>query len=104
MKIRRVSAEVLDATKQAAQRPPSERERRRLALEKRLERVVRQASADAKAAYRLVLEDGEKAPTVRLAFSRVRDRLGASDVNLFARGGALIVAKRPQRRGRRRKA
>jgi hypothetical protein len=101
VKIRKVTADVLSPAKRAAARPPSAREQRRLALEKKLERVVQEAARDAGAAFRLMLEDGEKPPTVRQAFVRVRDRLGAADVNLFTRGDAMIVARRPQRRGRR---
>lgn len=104
MKIRKVGADILSPARQASQRPPSAREQRRMALEKKLERVVRQAREDADSAFRLVLDDEEKRPTVRQAFLRVRDRLGAAEVNLFTRGDAMIVAKQPQRRGRRRKS
>jgi len=53
-------------------------------------------------AFRLDLDDGEKPATLRLAFIRVRERTGASEVNLFTRDGVHIVANRPQARGRRR--
>ncbi len=104
MKIRKVSADVLEPSKRESARSLSQREQRRLALEAKLEQVVRRAADDPSAAFRLHLEDGEKAPTVRQAFGRVRDRLGADEVNLFARDDSLIVAKRPQTRGRRAKA
>jgi hypothetical protein len=101
MKIRKVSADVLEPQMRAAARALTPREQRRLALESKLEKVVQRAVRDANAAFRLELEEGEKASTVRQAFGRVRDRLGATDVNLFARGDSLVVAKRPQTRGRR---
>lgn len=103
LKIRKVSADVLEPSKGESARSMSPREQRRLALEAKLEQVVRRAADDPNAAFRLELEDGEKAPTVRQAFRRVRDRMGANDVNLFARDESLIVAKRPQTRGRRAK-
>jgi len=103
LKIRKVSADVLEPSKGESARSMSPREQRRLALEATLEQVVRRAADDPNAAFRLELEDGEKAPTVRQAFRRVRDRMGANDVNLFARDESLIVAKRPQTRGRRAK-
>jgi hypothetical protein len=101
MKIRKVSADVLEPSKRQTSRSLSPREQRRLALESKLEQVMRRAADDPEAAFRLELEEGEKAPTVRQAFRRVRDRLGTDEVNLFARDESLIVAKRPQTRGRR---
>jgi hypothetical protein len=78
----------------------SPRDQRRLALEAKLEQVISRAAGDPAAAFGLELEEGEKAATVRQAFGRVRDRLGANGVNLFARGDLLVVALRPQTRGR----
>jgi len=99
LKIRKISADVLEP-KKTSERAPSPRELRRIALERKLERAIRSASDDPSAAFRLDLDDGEKVPTVRQAFGRVRERLGADEVNLFARDGSLIIAKRPQTRGR----
>lgn len=102
MKIRKVSADVLDQPRRR-ERTPSARELRRMALERLLESAIRRASENEAAAFVVELDD-EKAATVRLAFNRVRDRLRASDVNLFSRSGSLFIAKRAQTRGRRRGA
>lgn len=101
MKVRKVSAALLDSRSRANRRAISPREQRRIDLEAKLEQAIRGAAADPMVAFRLDLEDSEKPPTVRLAFTRVRDRTGATEVNLFTRNGVLIVANRPQVRGRR---
>jgi hypothetical protein len=101
LKVRKVSADVLESKKTSSAKSPSPRELRRMALERKLERAIRGASDDPSAAFRLDLDDDEKVPTLRQAFGRVRERLGADEVNLFARDGTLIIAKRPQTRGRR---
>ncbi len=100
MKIRRVSAELLEPSKNTSQRPLSPREQRRRALEQDLEAAVQRADREPQAAFKIDLEEGDKAPTIRLAFLRVKERLGLSAVNLFSRDGALFIAKRPQTRGR----
>lgn len=100
MKIRKVSADVLDRPSRRA-RALSPREQRRIALERELETAIGRASANASAAFLIDLDADEKPATVRLAFNRVRDRTGSADVNLFSRGGTLLIAKRPQTRGRR---
>lgn len=99
MKIRKVSAELLDA--RPADRPLSHRAMKRRALEAALEGAIRLADAESQAAFRIDLDAGEKPATVRLAFIRVRQRLGATQVNIFKRDDSLYIAKRPQTRGRR---
>jgi hypothetical protein len=101
MKIRKVSADMLDRPSQARSRELSPRQQKRRALEQALETAISRAASESDAAFRLDLDDDEKAATVRAAFRRVRERTGATAVNLFARDDALIVAKRPQTRGRR---
>lgn len=103
MKIRKVDAARLDRPAATGQRELSPRDRRRLALEATLERVISAAQADAAAAFIVDLDAEDKVPTVRLAFRRVQERVGASSVNLFTRAGQLIIANRPQTRGRRRR-
>lgn len=103
MKIRKVSAELLEPSKASSRRPLSAREQRRRALEQALEAAVRRADGEPQAAFKIDLEKEDKAPTVRLAFFRVKERVGLSDVNLFSRDGALFIAKRPQTRGRSRR-
>jgi hypothetical protein len=102
LKIRKVSADFLDQRPDTKRRGLSPREFRRVALENELEVAIRAAAADANAAFRVDLEATEKAPTIRFAFNRVRERTGVAGVNLFTREGVLIVANRPQMRGRRR--
>lgn len=103
MKIRKVSAALLEPAK-SAERPLSPGARRRRALERDLERVLRRADRDPNAAFKLDLDEGDKAATIRLAFLRVKQRVALSEVNLFLRDGSLFVAKRPQTRGRGRRA
>lgn len=103
MKIRKVSAELLNPGRDKGGRPPSARELRRRALEKELDRAIRAAEADPQMALQVTLDEGEKAATVRAAFGRVREQAGSTGVNLFARDGTLYIAKRPQTRGRRRR-
>lgn len=100
MKIRKVSAELLDPSKHSSQRPVSAREQRRRALEQGLEAAVRRADREPQAAFKIDLDEADKAPTIRLAFIRVKERVGLSEVNIFSRDGALFIAKRPQTRGR----
>jgi hypothetical protein len=100
VKIRRVSAALLEPSKTSSQRPLSARELRRRALERDLEAALRRADGEPQAAFKIDLEEGDKAPTIRLAFLRVRQHVGLSGVNLFSRDGALFMAKRPQTRGR----
>jgi hypothetical protein len=102
VKIRKVSAELLETTRARALSP---REQRRLEMERRLDEAIRGADADPSSAYRVQLEAGEKPATVRQAFNRVKARIGVVDgVNLFKLDEDLVIAKREQRRGRRRKA
>jgi hypothetical protein len=100
VKIRKVSADLLEPSKTSSQRPLSARELRRLALEQDLEAALRRADSEPQAAFKIDLDEGDKAPTIRLAFLRVKERVGLSGVNLFSRDGALFIAKRPQTRGR----
>lgn len=100
MKIRKVSAALLEPAATSTQRRVSARERRRRALEQGLERALRRANREPQAAFKIDLDEGDKAPTIRLAFLRVKERVGLSEVNLFSRDGALFIAKRPQTRGR----
>jgi hypothetical protein len=79
----------------------SPRERRRRELEDALASAIRSSQTDENAAFKVDLETGDKVPTIRLAFNRVRERLGANTVNLFSRGNSLYIANRPQTRGRR---
>lgn len=100
MKIRQVSADVLQPSPRA--KAVSPREQRRIELERKLARVVRSALQDPATGYRLTLEGDEKAATVRAAFSRVKARAaGANGVNIFKSGDGFIVAQREQTRGRR---
>ena len=101
MKIRKVSADVLDRPAARRERTLSPREKRRLALQERLAKAITGAQQDQSTAFQLELETGEKASTMRVAFNRVRDRLDAKEVNLFSRDGTLLIANRPQTRGRR---
>lgn len=101
MRIRKVSADVLEPVARSQRRELSPREQKRRSLESKLDRAIRQAAQDGNSVFRLDLED-EKPATVRLALKRVRDKVGAEGVNLFTRDGSLIIAKRPQSRGRRR--
>jgi hypothetical protein len=101
VKIRKVSAELLETTRARALSP---REQRRLEMERRLDEAIRGADADPSSAYRVQLEAGEKLATVRQAFNRVKARIGVDGVNLFKLDEDLVIAKREQRRGRRRKA
>jgi len=102
LKIRKISADVLDTPTRS--RTPSAREIRRVELEGKLESVIRSARQDTGSAFRIQPDDGEKPATLRLAFNRVKSRVGATGVNLFKVGDDLIVAQREQRRGRRPKA
>lgn len=102
MKIRRVSAELLDPSKNTSRRPLTARELRRRALERDLEAAVRRADREPHMAFKISLDEGDKAPTIRLAFLRVRERVALPEVNLFSRNDALFIAKRPQTSGRRR--
>jgi hypothetical protein len=102
VKIRKISAEILDTP--ARSRTLSPREQRRIELEEKLETVIRSAQEDTGTAFRIQPDDGEKLSTLRLAFKRVKTRVGATGVNLFTVGDDLIVAQREQRRGRRPKA
>jgi hypothetical protein len=101
MKIRKVSPELLDRPTAATARPPSARELRRRALERELGSAISAATANADAAFLVEPGKDEKLPAIRLAFRRVRDQMQAVDVNLFVRAGAILIAKRPQTRGRR---
>ena len=76
---------------------------RRVHLERDLEQAISAARSDTESAFKLILEPGEKFPTVRLAFNRVRDRLHAGEVNLHKRGDDIYIAALAQTRGRRRK-
>jgi hypothetical protein len=101
LRIRKVNAEVL--AEPARGRASSPRELKRLQLESKLERAIRDARTDRKVAFLVTLED-EKAPAVRQAFNRVKAREGADGVNLVTVGGELYIAQVAQRRGRRPKA
>ena len=70
-------------------------------MERRLDEAIKGAALDPSSAYRVQLDDGEKAATVRQAFNRVKGRIGADGINLFKLEDGLIIAKRAQRRGRR---
>jgi hypothetical protein len=101
VKIRKVSASILD------QRPVrssklSPRERKRRALDSKLEIAVRATAANSDIAFRVDLDQGDKLPTVRAAFYGIRERTGAAGVNIFTKNGVLFIANRPQTRGRRR--
>lgn len=95
--IRRVSADALDRTTGR----PGPREAKRMEVERALERAIQGAEKDQAIAFRLALEEGDKASTVRAAFNRARDRTGATTVNLLTVEGHLYIAQRPQQRGRR---
>lgn len=101
MKIRKVSIDALKGP--AKPKAPTPRELRRMELESKLEEAISAAKSDAGSAFKVLLDPGEKFPTVRLAFNRVRDRLHASEVNLHKRGDDIYIAALAQTRGRRRK-
>lgn len=101
MKIRRVSLDAL--TEPAKPKALTPAQMRRVQLERDLEQAITSAKADTASAFKLLLESGEKFPTVRLAFNRVRERLDAGEINLHKRGDDLYIAALAQTRGRRRK-
>lgn len=99
MKITKVDAAVLDTRPQQPQSTP--RQRARAELERALGKAITDAHADGRSAYRVRLDEGEKASTVRLAFNRARLNSGLQGVNLLKVGNELFIARRPQTRGRR---
>ena len=101
MKIRKVSADLLDAHSSAQPAALSPRAQKRTRLENTLDDAIERADQNPEAAFRVELEADEKPATIRQAFQRVKSRTGANEVNLFARDGMLLIAKRPQTRGRR---
>ena len=102
MKIRRVS---IDALKESAKpKALTPAQRRRVQLERDLEQAISAAKSDTSSAFKLILDPGEKFPTVRLAFNRVRERLHASEINLHKRGDDIYIAALAHTRGRRRKS
>jgi cyanophycinase-like exopeptidase len=101
MKIRKVSADLLDARSSGRGQALSPRAQKRARLESTLHEAIQRANAQPDAAFLIELEADEKPATVRQAFQRVKSRSGANEVNLFARDGLLLIAKRPQTRGRR---
>lgn len=93
MRVRRVSADVLAPRSATAAISP--RNSKRLRLEAKLESVIDDArSGDSQIVYRVLPED-EKPATLRLAFRRVRDRMGATEVNLRTVGGDMYIGKVP---------
>jgi hypothetical protein len=104
MRITKVSADVLSSP--AKPKALSPREQKRLAMEARLQEVIEEASrSDGSEVYRVTPSDGEKAATVKLAFKRVKDRVGAAAVNLRTVGGDIFVGRMPpSNRGRKPKA
>lgn len=102
MKIRRVAAALLDRQRTTpAAKAESPRERTRRELEAKLGEAVEGARLDASIAFRVTLDDGERASSVRAAFKRVKYRIGAAEVNLITVDGELYIVRHPQRRGRR---
>ena len=101
MKIRKVGIDAL--TEPAKPKALTPAQLRRAQLERDLEQAISAAKADTSSAFKLVLDQGEKFPTVRLAFNRVRDRLHATEVNLHRRGDDIYIAALAQTRGRKRK-
>ena len=101
MKIRKVSADLLDARRPGRTQAMSPRAQKRAQLESTINEAIQRAGANHDAAFLIELEADEKPATVRQAFQRVKSRSGANEVNLFAREGLLLIAKRPQTRGRR---
>ncbi len=87
MKIRKVSAELLEPAKKTSQRPLSARDRRRRALEASLEAGIRRADREHQAALRIDLQEGDKAATIGLVLLRADGRQLVA-VNLFSREGA----------------
>lgn len=99
--IRQVTASALDA-KPDSRRAASPRELRRIALERVLATGLRGAAKDGgRIAYRVILEDGDKASTIKAAFKRVKIAARDTEVNLLTVGDSLYIAKRRQTRGRR---
>jgi len=102
MRTRKVSIEVLKEP--AKPKTPSPGVLRRMALESKLEEAISVARSDSASAVKLILDQGEKLPSIRIAFNRVKGRLHTAEVNLHRRGDDLYVAALPNPRGRRRKA
>lgn len=105
MKIRRANPKLFEpqaARSTATLETPRQRKRRE--LEAALQGAIEGARQDPTAAYQVTLDADEKASGVRTAFKRVRDRAGASDINLVTVDSTLYIAQVPQRRGRRPKA
>lgn len=105
MKIRRANPKLFESpTATVSQTVETPRQRRRRELETALQEAIEGARQDPTAAYQVTLDADEKASGVRTAFKRVRDRVGASDINLVTVDSTLYIAQVPQRRGRRPKA
>ena len=98
---RKVSADLLDARSSGRTQAMSPRAQKRARLESTINEAIQRANANPDAAFLVELEADEKPATVRQAFQRVKSRSSANEVNLFAREGLLLIAKRRQTRGRR---
>ncbi len=102
MKVTKVSPAVLDTPPQP--RGLTARQLARLELEGSLAKAIDESHADRSVAFRVRLDQGEKAATIRLAFNRAKTSTGHGEVNLFKVGDDLFIVSRPQKRGRRPKA
>ena len=105
MKIRRANPKLFEPpARDTSPTVETPRQRKRRELESVLRAAVDGARQDAAFAYLVTLEADDKHSGVRAAFKRVKERAGATEVNLVTVGSALYIARTPQRRGRRPKA
>ena len=95
MKLRRVPADVL--LHKPVPKALSPRARKRAELEATLAPVIRDAAADPGVAFRVTLDEDERIAAVRAAVKRVRQRVGALDVNVVTIDGQPYIAARPSR-------